>query len=88
MVNKSGWDPYEVWLTRIRPQQHRSIESGREGTRTPERPGNRVPALGYVTVLVKASRIVREVRILLRIKLNGVDKRRAGTSAARRHSSL
>jgi hypothetical protein len=48
MVDKTGWDPYEVWLTRIRPQQ-RLIEWGREETDAQERSGHRILAFGYVS---------------------------------------
>ena len=63
----AGWDPYEVWLTRIRPRQHligqRSADiSARECTRTRSR------VFGYAGALVSKSRIVREVRSLLGIR--------------------
>jgi len=88
MVDKTGWDPYQVWLTRIRPQQ-RLIESGREETDALERSGHRLFAFGGVSALVRASGIIRDVRILLRIQFNDdVDKQGAGLSKARRHSSL
>ncbi len=63
----TGWDPYEVWLTRIRPRQHligqRSADTcARKYTRT----GSRV--FGYAGALVSGSRIMREVRILLGLR--------------------
>jgi hypothetical protein len=60
MVDKTGWDPYEVWLTRIRPQQ-RLIEWGREETDAQERSGHRILAFGYVSALWRAFRIIREL---------------------------
>ena len=64
----TGWDPYEVWLTRVWPQQ-RSIGLGRAGTAIPERSQRHICVSGYRTTLVWASRIGRGVMILLRFQL-------------------
>lgn len=64
----TGWDPYEVWLTRVRPQQ-RWIRLERAGTAIPERSQHRICVAGYRTTLVWASRIGRGVMILLRYQL-------------------
>ncbi len=57
----TGWDPYEVWLTRVRLQQQFTALRV-AGTVGPERPRARIRALGYITSLVRTLRmVVREI---------------------------
>jgi len=64
----TGWDPYEVWLARVRPQ-HRSIRLGRARTVIPEHSQRRICISGYRTTLLWVSRIGRGVMILMRFQL-------------------
>lgn len=65
-----GWDPYEVWLTRIRPHQHPS-ETSTADSRTHEGAplaGSR--AASHISPLAAAARIAGKVRLLLGIQLH------------------
>lgn len=60
----TGWDPYEVWLTRIRPHQHligppTAYRHTRNRAHAPTHPFRYVGASGA------ASRVMREVAFLL-----------------------
>lgn len=51
-----GWDPYEVWLTRIRPHQHLVGSNSALPHMSP---------FSYVRPRGKASKVMREVAFLL-----------------------
>ncbi len=57
-VATPGWDPYQVWLTRIRPQQL-STQLGGVGAITKKRAPGARRGFHYFQTLVSATKILR-----------------------------
>ncbi len=63
----TGWDPYEVWLTRFRPWQQQMMA---RMAQAPKRPRRRVRALAPLNCLLGSSRLVTRLKVLLGVQLS------------------